>query len=150
MAIGGERVVGAGPGRPPGERARAGAGRPMGARDKMPRRSRKTGEYPDTEASLRLESGRLLAENEQLRSALNYTTKFEGDSKALFIATHKGEYYPTQAQLYAAKAVLDREHPPATTVDGRSVEEIQQAVREKWMAEAGGATVAARTDRPCG
>jgi hypothetical protein len=47
-----------------------------------------------------------------LRFQLNYGKAYNGDSKALLTATYKGEYYPSQEQLYAAKLMLDREYPP--------------------------------------
>jgi hypothetical protein len=53
------------------------------------------------------------------------------DSLEFLRATMQGKIWPTREQIYAAKSVLPIEHPPAVTVDGRSVEEIgQAAIRE--------------------
>jgi hypothetical protein len=53
-------------------------------------------------------------------------TQFEGGDSLEFLAM-QGKIWPTGEQIYAAKSVLPIEHPPALTVDGRSVEEIKRA-----------------------
>jgi hypothetical protein len=48
-------------------------------------------------------------------------------------AVYRGEYIATREQLYAANAAMSREHAPAKTVDGRSIEEIREEVRQEFM-----------------
>jgi hypothetical protein len=59
--------------------------------------------------------------------------KFEGDSLEFLRATMTGKIWPTREQIYAAKSVLPIEHPPAVTVDRRSVEEIGQAAIREYL-----------------
>jgi hypothetical protein len=57
--------------------------------------------------------------------------KFEGDSLEFLRAAMSGKIWPTREQLFAARSVLPIEHPPAPTVDGRSVDEIREEVRRE-------------------
>jgi hypothetical protein len=72
------------------------------------------GEMETAEAQLRAakrEIGRLLAENQKLREQFNISSPFPGDSKYLLTAVYQGKYSASPEQIYAAKAVLGREHP---------------------------------------
>ena len=61
--------------------------------------------------------------------------KFSGDSRKFMNATKDGEIWPTREQLYAARALLPIEYPPAVTVDGRSVEQIEYEAIERYKRE---------------
>jgi hypothetical protein len=98
--------------------ARVGAGRPLGSKDRLPRKGSRSEANRFT--ALEAELGKAYKERDDLkrqvddlRFQLNYGKAFNGDSKALLTATYKAEYYPSQEQLYAAKVLLDREYPPA-------------------------------------
>jgi hypothetical protein len=100
-----------------GGRPRLKAGRPLGAKDRIPRKG--TVSPKDREEALEAEVGKaykqrddLQRQVDDLRFQLNYGKQFPGDSKALLTATYKAEYYPSQEQIYAAKTLLDREYPP--------------------------------------
>jgi hypothetical protein len=95
---------------------RPGGGRPLGARDTIPRKG--TVPEDDRFAALQAELGKayrqrddLQRQVDDLRHQLNYGKSFPGDSKALLTATYKAEYYPTQEQIYAAKTLLEKEYP---------------------------------------
>jgi hypothetical protein len=95
---------------------RRGSGRPLGAKDAVPRKGSVSPK--DREEALQAELGKAYKERDDLkrqvddlRFQLNYRKAFAGDSKALLTSTYKGEYVPTQEQLYAAKTLLDREYP---------------------------------------
>ena len=101
---------------------RPGSGRPAGREDLIPRR----GSIPETDRTKVLERvvkfqrrqiGELEKEIQLLRNELNFGQPFEGDSKALLTAVMRGEYFASPQQIYAARAVLDREYPPAMPVD---------------------------------
>jgi hypothetical protein len=72
----------------------------------------------------------MLAENAQLKEQMSYNVPFNGDSKALLTAVYRGEYMATPQQIYAARAVLDREHP---LVDRRSGKGIREEVRQEFV-----------------
>src|SRR6516162_9828755 len=95
---------------------REGAGRPNGACDRLPRRGSK-----------------LENEIERLKFVTSQIKPFAGDSLALMQAVYRGEYIATREQLYAANAAMSREHAPAKTVDGRSIEEIREEVRQEFI-----------------
>jgi hypothetical protein len=93
-------------------------GRPLGAKDRHPRK--RTPVPEDRLEQLEAALGQAYKERDDfkrqvddLRFQLNYGKQFPGDSKALLTATYKAEYYPRQEQLYAAKILLDREYPLA-------------------------------------
>jgi hypothetical protein len=96
--------------------ARRGAGRPLGRKNLR----------PGTSAAL-IEAARI---NENL-----IPVKFEGDSLEFLRAAMSGKIWPTREQLFAARSVLPIEHPPATSVDGRSVDEIREEVRREIFEE---------------
>jgi hypothetical protein len=92
--------------------ARRGSGRPLGAKN------------------IRYETSAELIEAARIDENL-IPVKYEGDGLEFLRATMQGKIWPTREQIYAAKSVLPIKHPPAVTVDGRSVEEIgQAAIRE--------------------
>jgi hypothetical protein len=66
---------------------------------------------------------------------------FKGDSLELLRAVYRGDYLATHDQIYAAGQCLRFEHPPAVTVDGRSVEEIREQVRLECSTTASGEDV---------
>jgi hypothetical protein len=96
--------------------SRRGAGRPLGRKNLR----------PGTSAAL-IEAARI---NENL-----IPVKFEGDSLEFLRAAMSGKIWPTREQLFAARSVLPIEHPPATSVDGRSVDEIREEVRREIFEE---------------
>jgi hypothetical protein len=96
--------------------ARRGAGRPLGRKNIR----------PGTSAAL-IEVARI---NENL-----IPVKFEGDSLEFLRAAMSGKIWPTREQLFAARSVLPIEHPPATTVDGRSVNQIREEMRREIFEE---------------
>jgi hypothetical protein len=96
--------------------SRRGTGRPLGAKN------------------LRYKTSAALIEAARIDENL-IPVKFEGDSLEFLRATMTGKIWPTREQIYAAKSVLPIEHPPAVTVDGRSVEEIGQAAIREYLAE---------------
>jgi hypothetical protein len=98
--------------------ARRGAGRPPGAVDLLPRRR---GENAGVTVEEQLKEarrviGELQKKNELLRNELNLGGLFSGDSKDMLTAVMRGEYHATPQQIYAARAILDREYPPAVAV----------------------------------
>jgi hypothetical protein len=60
---------------------------------------------------------------------------FKGDSIELLRAVYRGDYLATHDQIYAAGQCLRFEHPPAVTVDGRSVEQIRDEVRQELQGD---------------
>jgi hypothetical protein len=50
---------------------------------------------------------------------------------------YRGDYLATHDQIYAAGQCLRFEHPPAVTVDGRSVEQIREEVRREFCGAGG-------------
>jgi hypothetical protein len=70
---------------------------------------------------------------------------FKGDSLELLRAVYRGDYLATHDQIYAAGQCLRFEHPPAITVDGRSLEKIREQVRLEFCGggtDAGDALIA--------
>jgi hypothetical protein len=97
---------------------RRGGGRPAGAVDLIPRRrgNNSATTVEDQLKEARRIIGQLQKENELLRNELNMGGPFNGDSKDLLTAVMCGEYHATPQQIYAARALLDREYPPAIAV----------------------------------
>jgi hypothetical protein len=93
---------------------RPGAGRPLGSKSVRP-------------------SDKLIERVKIDQSLL--PVNFEGDSLEFLRAAMQGRIWPSREQLFAARSVLPIEHPPAVTVDGRSVEEIGQAAIREYLAE---------------
>src|SRR5262249_21774728 len=94
---------------------RPGAGRPKGSPNRMPLRGSKLEQQMD-----------------EYKSTVLGAVPFKGDSLELLRAIYRGEYVATHDQIYAAGQVLRFEHPPAVTVDGRSVEQIREEVRREF------------------
>jgi hypothetical protein len=63
--------------------------------------------------------------------------QFKGDSLELLRSVYRGDYLATHEQIVAAGQCLRFEHPPAVTVDGRSVEEIREQVRLEFFGAGG-------------
>jgi len=105
---------------------RLGSGRPAGRGDLIPRRGsmRETDRTKTLERAVRFQRrqiGELEKEIELLRNELNFGLPFEGDSKALLTAVMRGAYFASPTQIYAAKAILDREYPPAVAIDAATL-----------------------------
>jgi hypothetical protein len=89
-------------------------GRPLGSRDKFPRKPRgaiRSG-LEERARMLETELGQAYATIAGLEQQLKIGKPFDGDSKALLKAVYRGEYIASPQQIYAARAVLDREWPP--------------------------------------
>jgi len=119
---------------------RPGSGRPAGRGDLVPRR----GSIPETDRTKILERavkfqrrqiGELEKEIQLLRNELNFGLPFEGDSKALLTAVMRGAYFASPTQIYAAKAILDREYPPAVAVDAAPAATIAGIFHSEAYAE---------------
>jgi|SRR6516165_7537449 hypothetical protein len=94
---------------------RRNGGRPLGAKDTTKRK----GSISEKERSelLQAELGKARKEIERLRNELNYGKVFKGSPRELLEAASRGEYVPTQEQLYSTKLLFDRE-PAAVNTDG--------------------------------
>jgi hypothetical protein len=105
-------------------------GRPLGAKDTVPRK----GKEKDRFNALQAELGKAYKRIEALENELQYGAKFTGDNmRDLLLAHARGEYNATNSQLYAAKAVYDREPP---VVAPEQVEtEAEREKRRKEMDE---------------
>jgi hypothetical protein len=100
--------------KPDGRKTSKNMGRPLGARDKFPRQraSALRGGLEERYRMLETELGKAYSRIAELESLLNIGKPFDGDSKALLKAVYRGEYIASPQQIYAARAVLDREWPP--------------------------------------
>jgi hypothetical protein len=92
---------------------RRGAGRPPGSRSLLPMKRTNGVTVEDQLKEARRIIGQLQKEIELLHNELNLGGPFSGDSKAMLTAVMCGEYHATPQQIYAARALLDREYPPA-------------------------------------
>lgn len=93
---------------------RPGAGRKPGSLNRRPQRGSK-----------------LERQMDEYKATVLGVVPFQGDSLALLQGVYRGIYTATHDQIYAASQVLRFEHPPAVTVDGRSVEQIKEEVRQE-------------------
>jgi hypothetical protein len=96
---------------------RPGSGRPPGSRNLLPKKQGNGGATVEEQLK---EARRIIGEQakeiELLHLELNLGGPFSGDSKDLLTAVMRGEYHASPQQIYAARAILDREYPPAIAV----------------------------------
>jgi hypothetical protein len=115
--------------------ARRGGGRPFGTVELVERRKKATESYEEYNKRLIRQLGEAHKRIQLLEDQLGYNTIFEGDSKALLTAVMTGRYSASPQQIYSARALLDREYPPATTIDGRPIEAIKRELAEEWAGD---------------
>jgi hypothetical protein len=94
-----------------GRRTSKNMGRPLGSRDRFPRQRSSVVRGGLEERFRQLESayGAAQALIAELQDQLRAQQVFDGDALALLRATQRGEYVPSNVQLYAAKVIFDKE-----------------------------------------
>jgi len=106
--------------------SRRNSGRTLGAKDTVPRKGSEKSRFQALQAEL----GKAYKRIEALENELQYGAKFTGDNmRELLLAHARGEYNATHSQLYAAKALYDRE-PPAVDSEKR---ELDADENRKWI-----------------
>jgi hypothetical protein len=94
-----------------GRRKSKNRGRPLGSRDKFPRQRSTVvrGGLEQRARQLETAYGSAQARIAELEDQLRAKQIFDGDSLSLLRATQRGEYVPSNVQLYAAKVIFEKE-----------------------------------------
>jgi len=139
--------------------ARRGAGRPLGSPDKVLRKNAHS--EKDRFNALQFELGKALKEIERLRNELQYGAKFDGNAREMLVATMRGEYNPTQAALYSARVLYDKEKPAPDTEEKRTegdenrewiinqLNKLECEAHREWDAELRGWIAAGKIHESC-